>query len=178
MILVTGGAGFVGRHLLRALKTEREDVPLRVLDAQELPGNLAADVHLVRGLVHEPDDVAKSVADVDVVIHLAAKVEPDSRDFESMWRVNVEGTRILHSSAVAAGCARFLYVSSSGVYGQPRSAHPFTEDDEPRPVTPYQRTKLEAENVLRRSLVPTTSVNILRPAGLTKVLVGSRAPSL
>jgi nucleoside-diphosphate-sugar epimerase len=103
---------------------------------------------------------------VEVVIHLAAKVQPDSRDSTALSRVNVEGTRTVYSAAVASECKLFLHMSSAGVYGTPRRADPFHEDDPPRPVTPYQRTKWEAEETLRQISTPKTTLNILRPAGI------------
>jgi nucleoside-diphosphate-sugar epimerase len=106
------------------------------------------------------------VRQAEVVIHLAALVQPDSQQRELMRVVNVEGTRNLFGAATRAGCRLFVHMSSAGVYGHPRRAEPFREDDPLEPITPYQRTKLEAENVLTQSERRDTVVNILRPAGI------------
>ena len=84
------------------------------------------------------------------MIHLAAKVQPDAAaDDDELWRVNVDGTKTAYAAAVGAGCRLFVYMSSAGVYGSARGPEPFGEDSVIEPVTPYQRTKWEAEQALR-----------------------------
>jgi len=93
-------------------------------------------------------------------------VQPDARELEEMWRVNVTGTQNAYTAAAASGCKLFVHMSSAGIYGFPRRPEPFQEDDVPIPVTPYQRTKWEAEKALRLIDRGNMTLNILRPAGI------------
>ena len=166
MIVVTGASGFVGRHLVAALA---ERFPARVIafDAKEPASSLAAGgVQVVIGAVQDPRSVSEAVRQAEIVIHLAAVVEPDSQRHELMRIVNVEGTRNVFSAATRAGCRLFVHMSSAGVYGPPRRPEPFQEGDPPLPVTPYQHSKLEAEKLLGQSDHRDTVVNVLRPAGI------------
>lgn len=163
-ILVTGGAGFVGRHLLPALMARFPECRLRVLDLR--PPACDVRVEFAVGDLQDRAAVEAAVAGASVVVHLAAKVEPDARDVDALARVNVDGTRTVLAAARAAGCAHFVHMSSAGVYGPPRDGPPFCETDDARPTTPYQRTKLEAERLLAAVPGGSMVVNVLRPAGI------------
>lgn len=167
MILVTGASGFVGQHVLGALRRRFPGEPVRALDVTS-PGEVAgADgVEFVLGSIEKPVEVERAVAGVRTTIHLAAYVKPGSREFDKMWRINVDGSRNVHCASVAAGCRQLIHLSSAGIYGPPRQAEPFREDDEPHPLSPYQRTKWEAEEELRRADSGDMVVNIVRPAGI------------
>jgi len=106
------------------------------------------------------------VSGVQAVVHLAAFVQPSSREFDRMWRVNVDGTRALYAATAGAGCVHFVHFSSAGIYGHPRQARAFHENDAPHPTSPYQRTKWEAELALREADPKNVVLNILRPAGI------------
>jgi UDP-glucuronate 4-epimerase len=159
-VLVTGGAGFIGSHLVdRLLGTERCAVTV-VDDFDDF-----YDPALKRANVapHEGDPTFRLVeadllddgtmADVfaaerfDAVVHLAARagVRPSLADPLLYQRVNVEGTYRLLELSRSAAVPKFVFGSSSSVYGA-RSAVPFREtDDVSRPVSPYAATKLAAE---------------------------------
>lgn len=166
MIFVTGASGFVGQHLVKALRTRFPDEPVRAFDFRPSTIEPPAGVEAVLGSVEEPGDLRTAISGARAVIHLAAFVQPGSRAFDKMWRVNVEGTRNVFAAAVNAGCRLFLHLSSAGIYGHPHQPRPFGEDDLPRPTSPYQRTKWEAEEALRQADPHGTVVNILRPAGI------------
>ena len=167
MILVTGASGFVGRHMVRALKKRFPTEPVRILTrTNPSPDVLPDGVQIFSGALEQPELLATVVQGVELLIHLAARVQPASREVQEMWRVNVQGTRDLYSAAIAAGCKLFLHVSSSGVYGPARSPDPFGEEDVCTPVTPYQVTKWEAEKALNQIDPLHTVLNIIRPAGI------------
>lgn len=166
MILVTGASGFIGRHFVEALRHYDSTALIRLFDAQTPAGPLPDGVEALCGTIEDPALVASAVHGSEIVIHLAAKVQPESREIHQMSRVNVEGTRNVYAAAVQAGCKLFVHLSSAGVYGPPRGPEPFRESDLADPVTPYQRTKWEAEEVLRHTDPKATTLNILRPAGI------------
>jgi nucleoside-diphosphate-sugar epimerase len=114
----------------------------------------------------DPHALAAGVRGADAVVHLAAKVQPGSREAREMWQVNVEGTRSVLSAAVQAGCALFVHMSSAGIYGDPVGPDPFKEGDVAKPLSSYQRSKWEAEVVVRNSDPKSITLNILRPAGI------------
>jgi nucleoside-diphosphate-sugar epimerase len=165
VITVTGASGFVGRRLVEALTAVANET-IRAFDFRLPTTELPPGVEIVQGSVEEPGDVRAAICGARAVIHLAAFVQPGSREFDKMWRVNVEGTRNVYAASVSAGCKLFLHLSSAGIYGHPYQSRPFREDDIPRPTSPYQRTKWEAEEAVRQAGSQGTIVNVLRPAGI------------
>ncbi|HET7294600.1 MAG TPA: SDR family oxidoreductase [Vicinamibacteria bacterium] len=152
-ILVTGGAGFIGSHLVEALVREGHDV--RVLD-NFFAGrreNLAAvrkDVDVLRGDCADPAAARRAVRGVEVVYHQAAvpSVARSVEDPELSHRSNATATLVMLDAARRAGVRRFLYAGSSSVYGDARVS-PKREDLEPRPLSPYAAGKLMGEHYLR-----------------------------
>jgi dTDP-L-rhamnose 4-epimerase len=125
-ILVTGGAGFIGRHLARAL-LERGD-RVRVLDslieqvhpARTRPDELDPDVELISGDVRDPDRVAQALEGVDKVVHLAAEVGVGQSMYavDRYTSVNDYGTAVLFQQLIARPVARVVVASSMSVYGE------------------------------------------------------------
>jgi dTDP-L-rhamnose 4-epimerase len=125
-ILVTGGAGFIGRHLGRAL-LERGD-RVRVLDslieqvhpARTRPDELAPDVELISGDVRDPDRVAQALGGVDKVVHLAAEVGVGQSMYavDRYTSVNDYGTAVLFQQLIARPVDRVVVASSMSVYGE------------------------------------------------------------
>ncbi|MHC4858571.1 MAG: GDP-mannose 4,6-dehydratase [Planctomycetota bacterium] len=158
-LLVTGGAGFIGSHLAAAL-LERGDrvVSLDNLDDFYDPavkrGNLARlarqDGFLaVEGDIRDRETVRRVLADhgVEDVVHLAAMagVRPSLERPAHYADVNVRGTALLMEEAAASGVRRFVFASSSSVYGE-RKDPPFRESDRvDRPLSPYAATKKAGE---------------------------------
>lgn len=166
VILITGAAGFVGRHLVHALTSQQPNRRLRLLDVRPHDGPVPIGAEVVQGTIESECDVREAMRGVDVVIHLAAFVQPSSPDLPRMVRINEGGTRTLFAAAVASECRHFVHVSSAGIYGPPRGVDPFRESDEARPLSAYQRTKWAAEEVLRSMPAGTTILNVVRPTGI------------
>jgi UDP-N-acetylglucosamine/UDP-N-acetyl-alpha-D-glucosaminouronate 4-epimerase len=158
-VLVTGGAGFIGSHLVDALVQRRARV--RVLDdlSSGHLGNLAHHgdaVELQRGDVRDREACRRACRDVRWVFHLAALVSvPRSlEEPASTIAVNVTGTANVFAAAREAGVARVVYASSSSVYGDCESV-PQREGEEGTPLSPYAASKAMGEQlaaVLARSL--------------------------
>jgi UDP-glucose 4-epimerase len=146
-VLVTGGAGFIGSNLVRALLERGDDV--RVLDNFSTGNreNLAdLEVEVVEGELRSYERVHNAVRGVEVVFHLGAlgSVPRSVQDPLTSNAVNVEGTLNVLLAARDEGVRRVVFSSSSSVYGTRREL-PVTEDQAPDPLSPYGVAKLAAE---------------------------------
>jgi UDP-glucose 4-epimerase len=146
-VLVTGGGGFIGSNLVRALLEHGDAV--RVLDNFST-GNRAnlggVDVEVVEGELRSYERVHNAVRGTDVVFHLGAlgSVPRSVQDPLTSSAVNVEGTLNVLLAARDEGVRRVVFSSSSSVYGTRRDL-PVTEGTPPDPISPYGVAKLAAE---------------------------------
>jgi UDP-glucose 4-epimerase len=148
--MVTGGAGYIGSHVVAAMRTAGEPVvaldDLSTGDAARLAG-----VPLVQGSTLDGPLLARTLREHEVrgVVHLAAKkqVEESVRRPLLYYRENVEGLRVLLEAVTAAGVPSFVFSSSAAVYGAP-DVDVVCEDTLCRPVNPYGTTKLIGEQML------------------------------
>jgi len=152
VVLVTGGNGFIGRHLCVALLNGGYKVKVAIRSKQGLI-NLPSSVSPVFiNDISSETKWEKALEGVDCVVHLANRahvMREGAGDALSMFReVNVEGTINLAEQANSAGVKRFIFVSSVKVNGEVSSA-PFSVDDMPAPEDPYGVSKMEAEQKLR-----------------------------
>ena len=147
-ILVTGGAGFIGSHIVEYLVQRGNNVI--VLDnlsngKMQNISKVSDDINFVNGDVRDYNLVEQLVKDVDGVFHEAALVSvPESFKMQNEYfDVNVNGTENILKLAKEYGF-KIVYASSSSVYGNPKSV-PIKEDDDRNPLNPYAKTKLEDE---------------------------------
>ena len=115
-VLVTGGNGFVGRHLVAALQDRGDLVRVLALPGEEASWLQHRGVAVYHGDVREPASLAKPADGADAVLHLAAMMDV-WRPLEDYQAVNVTGTENICRAALAAGVRRFVHMSSSSVYG-------------------------------------------------------------
>lgn len=147
-VLVTGAVGFVGSQLCRALARELPTIGglRREEDIGKLPPGVEARV---LGDIASATDFHEQMRDVDVVVHLAARVhvlEDHAKDPLAAFRAtNVDGTLRLAQAAADKGMSHFVFVSTIGVNGGTSGDRAFSEADPPQPHTHYARSKLEAE---------------------------------
>ncbi|HEX2038312.1 MAG TPA: NAD-dependent epimerase/dehydratase family protein [Acidimicrobiales bacterium] len=150
MWLVTGGAGFIGSHVVQAALHAGHRV--RVLDDLSTgdPRRLSREVELVRGDAADADVARRAAAGAEVVVHLAAhRAVPRSVDDPlATDRANTHGTLAVLEAARAGGARRVVLASSSSVYGS-AAALPTPETAEPRPASPYAVSKLAGEHYAR-----------------------------
>jgi nucleoside-diphosphate-sugar epimerase len=147
--LVTGGAGFIGSGILRALLDRGE--PVRVLDncrtgRRETLESLGSRAEVIEGGVEDPAAVERAVQGVEFVLHQAA-IPSVQRSVESPLEshaANLTGTLVLLEAARRAGVRRFVYASSSSVYGETPEL-PKVETMPPNPASPYAAGKLGGE---------------------------------
>ncbi|MGD9485678.1 UDP-glucose 4-epimerase GalE [Streptomyces sp. TRM70308] len=150
--LVTGGAGYIGAHVVRAMVRAGERVV--VLDdlSTGLRQRLPSDVPLVEASVLDRAALDRVIAEHGVtgVVHLAAK----KRVGESVevplryYHENVHGLQVLLEAVVAGGVGAFVFSSSASVYGMP-DGETVTEDTPCAPMSPYGETKLAGEWLVR-----------------------------
>ena len=147
--LVTGGAGFIGSHLVDALVQRNDQV--RVLDnfCSGTRENLApwlSRIELIEGDIRDEAAVARAMAGVDYVLHQAAlrSVPKSLKDPAGYHDVNVGGTLTVLRAAQQARVRRVVQASSSSIYGE-TDRLPEREEDAPAPISPYAATKLAAE---------------------------------
>lgn len=131
-ILITGGTGFLGTHIVRQLLDAGEK-NLKVMASRVPEWMKDAGVKAVEGSVTDRGDLAKACKNVSAIFHLAGKVSRDNSDAADMNRVHLEGTRLLCEAATEAGIGTMVLASSSGTIA-------VTEDDQvvdethPQPV--------------------------------------------
>lgn len=151
-ILVTGSTGFVGAALIKRILREHIQVYAALVNGRKA-AHLPPEVACVSvPPLSETCDYKNSMQDVDVVIHLAARVhvmkETDPNPLERFRAINTKGTANLARQAAASGVKRFVFLSTIGVNGGSATCSPFTEHDYPNPRNPYSISKKEAEEEL------------------------------
>lgn len=170
--LVTGGAGFLGKHLVHVLR-ERGDA-VRVLDLRT-PGSAPEGVSFHRGSVTDRERVRKAVRGVDVVFHLAARTDLWRDDPAAYVRVNRYGARTVFRAAAGAGVERVVHTSTEAVlrdfgHGDGGPGSPGLEEvpDPDAMPGPYCRSKALGEREARaaaRGGLPMVVVNPTVPLG-------------
>lgn len=162
-ILVTGGGGFLGEHLVEAL-VKRGDA-VRTFNRSPAPEGQPAGVEHLRGDVRDRAAVETAVADVQAVFHLVSNFRSAASDADA-HDINVQGTVNVLESARSAGVERVVHCSTIGVHGSVLEV-PANEETAFNPGDAYQSTKLEAEQWVwqfhRESGLP---VSVVRPISL------------
>lgn len=164
--LITGANGFVGKPLCAELLRQEQFVRAAVRAAVSPIENIAM---AAVGSIDGATDWTTALCDVEVVIHLAARVhvmkDASADPLAEFLKVNLHGTENLARQAARAGVKRFVYASSIKVNGERTSeTAPFTELDKPNPQDPYAVSKWQAEQALQRIAQETNlEVVIVRP---------------
>lgn len=162
-ILVTGASGFVGLPLCHHLLSEGFDIRAAIRNAEAGKKLAGIDIAIV-GDIDAYTNWKDALIDVDVVIHLAARVHvlaEDATDPLSAFRdTNLFASENLMRQSIDAGVKRFIHLSSIHVNGLITHKHPFTPTDTPSPLTPYALSKWEAEQTLEQ-LVEKTSMDLI-----------------
>jgi UDP-glucose 4-epimerase len=150
-IFVTGGAGFIGSHLVRALLARGESVTVFDNLSVGKRENVPSGASLVVGDVTDADAVEQAMAGHRAVVHLAARVAiRSSFDFAvEDTLVNVVGTAAVMRAARRSGTVRrVIGASSMAIYADHASAAPIDEDHPTRPISPYGISKLAVEQLI------------------------------
>jgi nucleoside-diphosphate-sugar epimerase len=151
VILVTGGNGFVGRHVVSALQDRGDDVRVLALPGEDASWLWQRGVAVYHGDVRVHESLAQPVHGADAVLHLAAMMDV-WRPVEDYRAVNVTGTENIGRAALAAGVRRFVHMSSSSVYGV-GLGRPADESFPLAPFPdPYPITKAAGDRVVQRMI--------------------------
>jgi nucleoside-diphosphate-sugar epimerase len=156
--LITGGAGFLGINLCRYLL--KLGAAVRTLDMAPFAYPERPAVDVIDGDVRDARAVERAMGEVDIVVHGAAALPlaPPGEIFSTA----VRGTRLLIASALVHQVRRFIFISSTAVYGIP-DHHPLTEGDRLVGVGPYGQSKIAAEALCEQSRAQGLATCVLRP---------------
>lgn len=165
-ILVTGGCGYIGSHVVKALTEVGEKVVVYDNLSQSTEAALLSGEELVVGDIRD-QKALKGVFDthqIEAVIHLAALVNAaeSNMNAELYKSVNNIGSQNVWEAAKSAGIRIMMYSSSAAVYGTPRGQKPIKETISLSPSNVYGKTKLAGENSLKKVSVDTVKYGIFR----------------
>lgn len=149
-VLVTGGTGFLGSHLVRQIVAAKE-APVRVLSRGAPDWLDELGVEHIAGSITDPDDVARAVEGVEHIYHLAGVVSRAGEHVREMYRVHVEGTRTLCVAAREAGATTIVLASTSGTLGASRDADVVATEETGQPLDVILRWPYYASKVYQES---------------------------
>jgi dihydroflavonol-4-reductase len=160
LALVTGASGFIGSHLIRALKAVGFEVRALVhkTPLAEIPG-----ISAVVGDILDEEALAEAMVGVDFVFHLAAAVGSAVNGAQAFQKTNVNGTEAVLAAARKAAVRRVVHFSSIGALGSIKAGETAGEEYLPAPRTPYDRSKFAAEEAARSAVASGIDVVIVRP---------------
>ncbi len=170
-VFVTGGTGFIGSGVVRALLAAGYKVRALVRPSADMRNLAGLDIETVPGDITMPASLDKAIAGCEAVIHTAALYSFWVRDRGIIHHVNVDGTKNVIEAAMRAGVERIVYTSSVAALAVPVGQTPVTEDTPIAPRTiigDYKRSKYDAEQLALRYAhdgVPVVIVNPTFPVG-------------
>jgi hopanoid-associated sugar epimerase len=167
MDFVTGGTGFVGAHVVRALLRRGRSVRCLVRSSSRLSNLEELPVEVVPGDVTDPASLSRAMAGARTVFHCAADYRLSARDPREIYAANVEGTRNVLAAASEIGAEKVIYTSSVGALGLTRDGRPGNEETpvEPRSlIGHYKKSKHRAEHVAEEWAAKGLPVVIVNPS--------------
>jgi dihydroflavonol-4-reductase len=169
--LVTGGTGFIGAHIVRALLARGRAVRCLARNGSSRTNLDGLPIEIVAGDLRDRDSLRSAMAGVGTLYHCAADYRLWSRDRRELYATNVEGTRNILAAAAEASVERVVYTSSVACVGLEPDGKPATEQTPIHPgdlVGDYKKSKQEAELVARKAAyegLPVVIVNPSTPVG-------------
>jgi len=162
-VFVTGGTGFIGYHLLDAMLTRNWRVKSLARPTSNIPEEYKDQVEFVIGDLLEPESLQGLMDDVDLIIHMAGLIKATT--FASFKSVNTQGTKnILEAAESSTGSdPKFIFLSSMSAAGPSKDKTAIKEDITPQPVSWYGKSKLLAEERVKKSELDHI---IIRPAAV------------
>jgi nucleoside-diphosphate-sugar epimerase len=165
-ILVTGGKGFLGRHLCSALSDRGESVRILAREPTEKSKVIETQNSVAYGDIRDPIAVEQATKGVDAVIHLVSNFRKGGSDKKEAFEINVQGTENVLDACLKNGVKHLIHCSTIGVHGDVREI-PANEETPFNPGDLYQKTKLQAElrvwDFSKSTGLPTT---VIRPISM------------
>ncbi len=159
-VLITGGSGFLGCHVSRALLKKGYTVTiydLANLDATDLIGK----VTVIKGDIRDKKSLAKALVGKTYVVHAAAAL-PILQSKEHIYSTNVTGTKNVLEASLEQKIQRLVFISTTAVYGVPKHL-PEKENSPLDPIGYYGKSKIEGENLCKQYIKKGLEINIIRP---------------
>jgi len=141
-VLITGGLGFLGQHLVKAFSECGDEV--RIFARPKAPKEASETGRIIWGDIRNPEIVEQAVEGADLVIHTISNFRKGGSDKHEAYDINVVGTENILSASLKSGVKRFIHCSTIGVHGNVREI-PASETTRFNPGDLYQETKLIAE---------------------------------
>ena len=168
---VTGGTGFIGKHLVRKLRDRGDDVVALVRTPSKAADLKEWGCEIVEGDLSNEEAIKRGVQGCDAVFHVGAtyKVGIPKSEHQAMYDANVRGTERVLDAATEAGVSRIVYVSTGNVYGNTRGE--VVDESYRRPQPPdflsyYDETKYKAHDVALDRIAKGAPVIIVQPGGV------------
>jgi nucleoside-diphosphate-sugar epimerase len=157
---ITGGSGFIGRHLIKKLLREKWEVRV-LLHQKEIP--FPGRCEVIEGDITQIHTFADALRGTDTVFHLAAALGAALLSRSLFFQINAQGTQNVLEAAGRASVKRVLHFSSAGVLGAVRKEETADEHYPLRPLNAYDKSKLEGEQIALRFAQRGMNVTIVRP---------------
>ena len=157
-IFVTGGAGFIGKYLVKLLIEQKHKVTIfdnfSNSSKEEILNEPYDQASVVKGDIRNYEDISKSLEGNDIVIHLAAKISVTESISNPIgtFETNVQGTENVLKACAKYKIKKFVALSSSAVYGNNDNPnHSFKENDDTKSISPYGQSKIDMEKIIEKS---------------------------
>ena len=158
-VLVTGGAGFIGKHLTKFLLDKGHQITIfdDFSNSEKADVSFLADmgVKILEGDITEMDSIVDGLKNYDIVVHLAAKISVDEsiKNPDETFHVNVDGTKNLLIACKRNNVKKLIVASSAAVYGEGLENVKLTEDSMMDPMSPYGESKVKMEEEIRKFIL-------------------------
>jgi len=155
-ILVTGGAGFIGKYLVKSLLEKGNIISIldnfSNSDKKSISSFEDRGIKVFEGDITNFDDIVKATKDQDLVIHLAAKisVEESIKNPSETFRINIDGTKNVLYSCEKNNVKKLIVASSAAVYGEGNQNVKLTEQSKTNPISPYGESKIKMEEEITK----------------------------
>lgn len=155
-ILVTGGAGFIGKYLVKSLLEEEHHVTIFDNFSNSTKNSILylrdLDVKVIEGDITNPQEILNAGKDKDVIIHLAAKISVSESILNptETFRVNVNGTKNILESCKKNHVKKLIVASSAAVYGEGNHNVKLSETARTNPISPYGESKILMEQEIEK----------------------------